>query len=119
MVDGDTKGSEHSLDGSTALHDQQAARQGHEQCDVGQGGGGGACARSFYDAHAALARDVVGSSEVQVFVILAVSRELDFEGKRLPVDCRAARRNAAACTAALHKERLTEGAARIPRKSTQ
>jgi hypothetical protein len=63
-------------------------------------------ARSFDDAHAALARHVVGGSEAHVLMGSAVCRELDLEGERLPVNRRAARRNAAACGATLHEQNI-------------
>ena len=48
------------------------------------------------NAHAALPRRVIASSKAHVFVKLAACRDLDLEGKRLPVDRRAARGDGAA-----------------------
>ena len=42
------------------------------------------------NAHAALARHVVGGSQAHVFMSWAVRGELDLEGERLSVDRRAA-----------------------------
>ena len=114
--------SQHSVHCRQTLHVNQVTRQSHHRRNVLQRAAAAACDRGLNGAHAALAHDVIGSSEDHTLRRLEGEcdmcssaqnklmhlipwrqlRELDLERERLPIDGRAAARDTAACAHVSH-----------------